>query len=333
MASSSSSSSAPEPEHEHELAPRVDWASRVFVHIHGVMRSIILRQPCGYSAEVLLYGGQVVSWVNERGDQLLFLSEKEFEANKPICGGIPICFPKFSNDGNIEQHGFACTRFWTIDASIDSVNEFDKASVDLILTPTEDDLLVWPHRFEFRLEVKLEPNGELKMKSRIRNVNDNGMPFKFPFSYHNYFSVSDVSDVRIEGLEVLDYVDYMKNNERFNQGSDVVTFESQVNRAYFNTIGMIAVMDHLALRTYTIRKSRGLPDIVVWNPWEKELSQWDWKMEDLAKGNYRKFVCVEAANVENEITLKPFEEWIGIQHLSAHPGSYDDHLPNPGSIL
>ncbi|EYU20901.1 hypothetical protein MIMGU_mgv11b020841mg [Erythranthe guttata] len=208
----------------------------LFTYTESCVRSFSVNLVATPPRYVLLYGGQVVSWVNERGDQLLFLSEKEFEANKPICGGIPICFPK-------------------------------------------------------------------------------------------------VSDVRIEGLEVLDYVDYMKNNERFNQGSDVVTFESQVNRAYFNTIGMIAVMDHLALRTYTIRKSRGLPDIVVWNPWEKELSQWDWKMEDLAKGNYRKFVCVEAANVENEITLKPFEEWIGIQHLSAHPGSYDDHLPNPGSIL
>ncbi|CAN1321795.1 Putative glucose-6-phosphate 1-epimerase, partial [Linum perenne] len=37
---------------------------------------IVLADPSGSTAEVLLYGGQVVSWKNERREELLFMSSK-----------------------------------------------------------------------------------------------------------------------------------------------------------------------------------------------------------------------------------------------------------------
>ncbi|KAJ6713186.1 APOSPORY-ASSOCIATED PROTEIN C-RELATED [Salix purpurea] len=59
---------------------------------------IILREVRGCSAEVYLYGGHVTSWKNEHGEELLFVSSKAiFKPPKAIRGGIPICFPQFSN--------------------------------------------------------------------------------------------------------------------------------------------------------------------------------------------------------------------------------------------
>jgi glucose-6-phosphate 1-epimerase len=162
---------------------------------------------------------------------LLFLSTKAiFKPPKAIRGGIPICFPQFGTHGNLEQHGFARNRFWTIDNDPPPLpaNPAIKAYVDLILRPSEEDLKIWPHSFEFRLRVALGPSGDLSLTSRIRNTNTDGRPFSYTFAYHTYFSVSDISEVRVEGLETMDYLDNLKAKERFTEQGDAIVFESEV---------------------------------------------------------------------------------------------------------
>jgi glucose-6-phosphate 1-epimerase len=58
---------------------------------------------------------------------------------------------QFGSHGNLEQHGFARTRFWIVDANPPPlpVNSSVKAFVDLILKPSEEDLKIWPHRSVF----------------------------------------------------------------------------------------------------------------------------------------------------------------------------------------
>ncbi|KAL3744027.1 hypothetical protein ACJRO7_013302 [Eucalyptus globulus] len=155
-------------------------------------------------------------------------AESIFKPPKAIRGGIPICFPQFSNHGSLEQHGFARNRVWSIDNDPAPLptNSTSKACVDLIFKPSDDDLKIWPHSFEFRLRVALGPGGDLMLTSRIRNTD--AKPFTFTFAYHTYFSVSDISEVRVEGLETLDYLDNLQNKERFTEQGDAITFESEV---------------------------------------------------------------------------------------------------------
>ncbi|URE26739.1 Aldose 1-epimerase [Musa troglodytarum] len=178
------------------------------------LEKVVLREVRGSSAEVYLYGGHVTSWKNDHGEELLFLSSKAiFKPPKAIRGGIPICFPQFGSHGNLEQHGFARNRLWSIDTDpppFPTVSS-NKAFVDLIFKPSEDDLKIWPHSYEFRLRITLGPGGDLMLTSRIRNTD--GKPFSFTFAYHTYFSVSDISEVRVEGLETLDYLDNLKAKE------------------------------------------------------------------------------------------------------------------------
>ncbi|KAJ0090372.1 hypothetical protein Patl1_14220 [Pistacia atlantica] len=117
-----------------------------------------------------------------------------FKPPKAIRGGIPICFPQFSSHGSLEQHGFARNRFWTVESDPPPfpTNPSNNAFIDLILRPSEEDLKIWPHSFEFRLRVALGPGGDLMLTSRIRNTNADGKPFTFTFAYHTYFSVSDI---------------------------------------------------------------------------------------------------------------------------------------------
>ncbi|CAL0330339.1 unnamed protein product [Lupinus luteus] len=292
---------------------------------------VLLRHPRGSSAEVYLYGGHVTSWKNERREELLFLSSKAtLKPPKAIRGGIPICFPQFGSHGTLDMHGFARNRFWIIDNDPHPLptNTWNKAFVDLILKPSEGDMKIWPHSFEFRLRVALGPGGELMLTSRIRNTNTDGKPFSFTFAYHTYFSVSDISEVRVEGLETLDYLDNLQKKERFTEQGDALTFESEVDKIYLSTPTKIAILDHEKKRTFELRKD-GLPDAVVWNPWEKKAKA----MADFGDDEYKHMLCVEAAAIEMPITLKPGEEWKGRLELSTVPSSYCSGQLDPQKVL
>ncbi|GER52604.1 galactose mutarotase-like superfamily protein [Striga asiatica] len=226
------------------------------------LEKIVLRDIRGNSAEIYLYGAQVTSWKNEHREELLFVSGKAiFKPPKAIRGGIPICFPQFGSLGPLEAHGFARNRIWAIDPSPPPfpTTSPNKTYVDLILKPTEEDMKIWPHSFEFRLRVTLGPSGDLMLTSRIRNTNTDGKPFSFTFAYHTYFSVSDISEVRVEGLETLDYLDNLQGKQRFTEQGDAITFESEVDKIYLSTPTKIAILDHEKKRTFVIRKD-GLPD-------------------------------------------------------------------------
>jgi len=295
------------------------------------LEKVVLRGSRNCCVEVYLYGGQVTSWKNDNGEELLFLSSKAiFKPPKAIRGGIPICFPQFGTHGNLEQHGFARNRFWTIDNDPPPLpaNPAIKAYVDLILRPSEEDLKIWPHSFEFRLRVALGPSGDLSLTSRIRNTNTDGRPFSYTFAYHTYFSVSDISEVRVEGLETMDYLDNLKAKERFTEQGDAIVFESEIDKVYLAAPSKIAIIDHEKKKTFVVTKE-GLPDAVVWNPWDKKAKA----MQDFGDGEYKNMLCVEPAAVEKPITLKPGEEWKGRLALSAVPSSYCSGQLDPLKVL
>lgn len=122
--------------------------------------------------------------------------------------------------------------------------------------------------------------------------------------------------MRVEGLETLDYLDNLCNRERFTEQGDALTFESEVDRVYLSSSDVIAVFDHEKKRTFLIKKE-GLPDVVVWNPWEKKSKA----IADLGDEEYKHMLCVDGAAIEKPISLKPGEEWTGRLELSVTPTS------------
>ncbi|KAG1326907.1 Glucose-6-phosphate 1-epimerase [Cocos nucifera] len=280
-------------------------AMELFKGISGLDK-VVLREPSGCSAEAT------------------------FKPPKAIRGGIPICFPQFGSHGALELHGFAKNRFWSIDTNPPPLpaNSVAKTFVDLILKPSDKDLKIWPHSYEFRLRVALAPGGALILTSRIRNTNTDGKPFTFTFAYQTYFSVSDISEVRVEGLETLDYLDNLKDRERFTEQGDAITFESEVEKIYLSTPIKIAILDHEKKRTFVLLKD-GLPDAVVWNPWDKKAKA----LMDFGSDEYKHMLCVEAAAIEKPISLKPGQEWKGMQELTVVPSSYCSGQLDPEKVL
>ncbi|EYU34743.1 hypothetical protein ABFS82_11G131200 [Erythranthe guttata] len=288
---------------------------------------IILSEPTGSTAEVLLNGGQVVSWKNEKRQEMLFMSTKAASKQPRVLrGGILICFPQFSNYGTLDQPGFARNRLWSLDSSpspLPSVN--NQSTVDLILKSTEEDLKTWPHRFELRLRISLSA-GKLTMIPRVRNIDNKA--FSFSLALCNYLSVSDISEVRVEGLETLDYFDNLSQRERYTEQADAITFDGEIDRIYLTTPTKIAIIDHEKKRTYVLRKE-GMPDAVVWNPWDKKAKA----IPDLGDEDYKTMLCVNSAAIETGIVLKPFEEWKGRQELTTVSSSYCSGQLDPRKVL
>ncbi|KAE8734359.1 putative glucose-6-phosphate 1-epimerase [Hibiscus syriacus] len=310
-------------------------------HCKGVngLDKVILREIRHCSAEVYLYGGQVTSWKNALGEELLFLSSKEGRVEMIITCTyllIQMKLQKLPKAPGIHLNETINATFRpprTIRGGISIC--FPQAFVDLILRSSEEDMKIWPRRYECRLRVALGPTGDLMLTSRIRNTNTDGKPFTFRFAYQTYLFVTDISEVRVEGLETLDYLDNLMNRERFTEQEDAITFESEVDKVYLSTPTKIAILDHDRKRTLELRKD-GLPDAgmqpcldvrltvrfryfaVVWNPWDKKAKA----MADFGDDEYTKMLCVEAACVEEPINLKPGEEWKGRQEISAVPSSY-----------
>ncbi|KAF3444567.1 hypothetical protein FNV43_RR14259 [Rhamnella rubrinervis] len=298
-----------------------------FVRDTDGLPRIILTEPTGSSAEVLLDGGQVVSWKNERREELLYRSSKAiWKPPKAINGGIPICFPQFGNYGSLEQHGFARNRLWSLDSDPSPLPPANtQSSVDLIFKSTEEDLKTWPRRFELRLRISISP-GKLTLIPRVRNMDNKA--FSFTFALRNYLSVSDISEVRIEGLETLDYFDTLMHGERFTEQADAITFDGEIDRVYLSTPRKIAIIDHKKKRTFALRKI-GMPDAVVWNPWDKKAKS----LPDFGDEDYKTMLSVDSAAVETPIVLKPLEEWKGHQELSTVSSSYCSGQLDPYKVL
>ncbi|KAL0873282.1 hypothetical protein Bca101_022987 [Brassica carinata] len=278
------------------------------------LEKIIIRDDRGRSFEVYMYGGQVASWKDAKGEELLVMSSKAiFKPPTPIRGGIPILFPQYANTGPLPSHGFVRQRFWEIDTNPPQLpsNSYYKAFVDLILRPSQDDFKIWPHKFEYRLRVHLGTEGELVLTSRVKNTDVK--PFNFTMALHPYFSVSDISEIQVEGLQNLDYLDQLKNRTRSTDHEKAITFTSQFDRIYLSTPDDIRIVDKKKNKTIVVHKE-GQVDAVVWNPWEK-------KVEDLGTEDYRRFVTVESAAVEKPITVNPGQEWKGVLQMSVVPST------------
>ncbi len=63
-------------------------------------------------------------------------------------GGIPVCFPQFSDFGPLGQHGFARNMAFKVLSSA-------RGTASLVLRSSEATRKVWPHEFELIITVRM----------------------------------------------------------------------------------------------------------------------------------------------------------------------------------
>lgn len=243
--------------------------------------------------EVTTYGAHILSYIPAGKEDLLYMSPiSGFEKGTPIRGGVPICFPWFGPNGtdkSLPMHGFARLTDWTLtDAKEESTG---KVTLVLTLTSTPETKAMWP--FDFEATMIIVVGKTMKAELTIKNTGTDS--FCYSSALHTYFSVGDISKVTIDGLQDKAYY-WGFDAEKLTQSEELLAITKEENRRYLGTEEACLIADKSLGRSIIADKT-GSKVTVVWNPFEEACKG----MGDIPDADYKKFICIEAANAYDNI--------------------------------
>lgn len=279
---------------------------------HQGMEALELRAPDGARATVLLHGAHVLSWVPAGAEEQLYVSPRSsYASGQAVRGGIPVCFPQFADRGALPKHGFARTRPWQL---LMAEQGEDDALAVLRLSDDAGTRLLWPHAFEAELSVRVAGRS-LEVELACENKGDASL--SFTAALHSYLRVASLADASLLGLGGLHYWDSVDKLER-QQRSELLlpgaTGAEDLDRIYHQLKQDLTLREQGEdgkTRELLIRQ-QGFEDTVVWNPGAAKCAA----LADMPPDGYRQMLCVEAAAVEQPITLESGQTWVGMQSLT-----------------
>ncbi|MBC8097222.1 MAG: D-hexose-6-phosphate mutarotase [Akkermansiaceae bacterium] len=258
----------------------------------GGLRKISL-QTKPSSAEIYLHGAHITGFQKHGEPPLLFMSRlSHFAADKPIRGGVPICFPWFGPREGDVAHGFARVTEWDL---ISTKVEPDGRVVVKFRLPESPAKAQWP---PFTTEFSVTVGETLTLELITRNTSTD-QALEFEDCLHTYFAVGDIREVAVAGLKSVWYLDKADKGIRKQETADNIRVTQETNRTYLDTAGPVEILDGKNRRLIRVEKS-GSNSTVVWNPWTTQL------MPDFAVEEHANMVCVESGNVgANKRRLEP----------------------------
>ena len=253
---------------------------------------IVKNKNC--EAKVALHGAHLFQWNPTDHNPVIYNSPTAIYCEgKAIRGGVPVCWPWFNahpTDDTLPSHGIARNRFWEL-CSIDETLE--STTLRFTLHSTDETREVWDSEFHAAMDITLGKKVTLSLTS----INPSEENITFGGALHTYLEIGDISETTVTGLDQKAYLDTVgENTERTQDGA--ISFNSEVDRIYQDTIAPIVVNDGKQKREITIERT-GSKSAVVWNPWiEKAIS-----LGDLPDEAYKEFLCVEAANALSDVYI------------------------------
>ena len=263
------------------------------------------------TAEISLHGAHLTHFAPRNRRPVIWMSGKSwFEPEKPIRGGVPICWPWFgaANDPALPAHGFARISDWNIVAAEELPDGTTRVALEL--QPADVDPRFTP--FPFALKMEFVVGAALEMKLTMTNLSNRNQTISD--ALHSYFAVADSTKIRLRGLDKVEYSDRVVGAPQVDglvQSGDIV-IDREVDRVYLDTVAAVEIVDPGYRRTIRIEKS-GSRTTVVWNPWIAK-SQ---RMPDFGDEEYKTMVCVEATNnLRDTLNLPPVKTHLITQKIS-----------------
>lgn len=265
---------------------------------------IIRIEACEAQAVVSLLGGQVISYLPKGQEDMFWVSQTLKQPPSPIRGGVPVCWPYFSRQGQSEDvpfHGVARNAFW----QLTSQHHHSDGRVTLRLDAPQF------KNYSLRLSMELEIGHVLKQRILTKNIGDEG--FSLTQALHSYFKVSKVDGVKVSGVNRCRFVDKYEGGLTAHQQLGDWTLNDRHNpghsdRVYQDVKGRFEIVDENYKRSIQIL-TEGSQSLVIWNPGEIGAAE----LDDIGM-QWSSFLCVETVNAgEDVIKLAPGEE-----HSLAH---------------
>jgi glucose-6-phosphate 1-epimerase len=248
----------------------------------------IKTQHC--SAEIALFGAHLLSFIpNSDGRERLWLSPSAvMNKSKPIRGGVPICWPWFSNispsnevNQQLPAHGFVRTQDWHVHAITENQDE-----TVIMLSPNQLGMF----GFSSRVLVFVEFSFSEKCRIKLITKNESKQAVKFTAALHSYFNVNDIHQTEILGIEG-EYLDKTRGNAIFKQSKPYL-FTRETDRIHLQSDNQKFELITVNTNNGNIAiEQRGQDSVVVWNPWQERSKT----MADMQDTGYLDMLCIEAA--------------------------------------
>jgi glucose-6-phosphate 1-epimerase len=257
-------------------------------HSSGLLIGIVQTHRC--SAQFFLQGAHITHYQPSHAPQpILFTSEAAlFEPNRPIRGGIPICFPWFSahpTDPSLPAHGWARTSSWQVTSTRQAPEH-----VEVTLTLNHG---------HWHLNYDLKFGSTLQVALAVTNQATDTCFFEL--ALHTYFNIGAVQQVQITGdLAHLPFLDQLAAITHPPHPFPIA-FNAETDRIYQGTARNIQIHDLANHRLITLH-SQNSHSTIVWNPWIAKSI----RMPDFGDQEYLRMCCIETANVrQNGISIAP----------------------------
>ncbi|MFC3093561.1 D-hexose-6-phosphate mutarotase [Alteromonas sediminis] len=259
----------------------------------GELATLIIDNALG-RAEIALFGAHVLSFTPHHDNrQRLWLSpHADLSGKKPIRGGVPLCWPWFSNDhgreqGELPSHGFLRSQIWSL---TDTEQKDETTTVTLTPDHTRSD------GFDYSADVTLTVTVGRELEVALTTTNTGKEAFTFNAALHTYFNVDNIAETRLEGLTGK-YKDKVSNWAEVETPSPY-TFSRETDRIHLDK----AEQTTLCMNAHqTLIRHYGHDSIVVWNPWGSAAS-----ISDMDAFGYKHMLCVETAITQGAV-LQPLD--------------------------
>ena len=263
------------------------------------------------SARIFLQGAQVTGFQAAGQPPLLWLSEEEdFQPNKAIRGGIPICWPWFGAHPFIVDapaHGFARTSLWQLGQV-----EADENGVTLKFTLTAEPRPDWPYKALLALQVVVSDC--LRLTLATTNIGSNELVLTQ--ALHSYFDILNIAQAQVTGLSGSRYDDQLLGVAGLGLETvqDELSFAEEIDRVYYP-------VHPIALHTsrYDLEiASTGSASAVIWNPWKDKSV----RLSHFPSNGYQSMLCIETANCGRDtIAIAPgHSHTLGVQYRQLSTG-------------
>lgn len=247
------------------------------------------------SARISLFGGHILSYipkVDER-ERLWVSPHAYLNGERPIRGGIPVCWPWFSDDhgrekGALPSHGFLRTQVWKLVNSEDT-----HKGTTITLSPS----FTRAEGFENDCSVIMKIAVGEALEVLLVTENTGVVPFEFNCALHTYFQVDHIQHTQINGIEG-QYKDKL-DDWALKSTPVPYTITGETDRIHVAPIKTAEI--EVDGSTFTEVVSEGNDSLVIWNPWQGAAS-----ISDMDPFGYKHMLCVETSLTQGQ-TLAPGE--------------------------
>jgi glucose-6-phosphate 1-epimerase len=171
----------------------------------------------------------------------------------------------------------------------------ERTRVILQLMPDDGMRSMFPHDFVLTYTVVVGAS----LEAELSVYNPGPKEFMCTEALHTYCLVGDVEKALVVGLQNAAYVDKAREMRHFIQLEQELVFKGREDRVYMGAPSKVSVEDPALSRVLKIEKAGG-KDMVVWNPHAKLAAT----IADMGEGEWKRLVCVEAANTgENPVKV------------------------------